>query len=101
PPRTARAPLSLHDALPISRIGLIATGDELVLPGTPLGPDQIVASNSVGLAAMLAPYAEAVTDHGIVTDDAVLLRARLAEAFAARSEEHTSELQSRANLVCR
>ena len=32
------------------RIGLIATGDELVLPGSPLGPDQIVASNSFGLA---------------------------------------------------
>jgi molybdopterin molybdotransferase len=63
------------------RIGLIATGDELVLPGSPLGPDQIVASNSFGLAAMLAPYADTVTDHGIVTDDAALLRARLGEAL--------------------
>lgn len=63
------------------RIGLVATGDELVLPGTSLGPDQIVASNSFGLAALLAPYAEAVSDHGIVVDDAALLGERLAQAF--------------------
>ena len=68
------------------RIGLIATGDELVLPGSPLGPDQIVASNSFGLAAMLAPYAETVTDHGIVADDAALLRARLGQALDARPD---------------
>src|SRR5690606_3545901 len=39
-------------------IALVATGDELVPPGTPLGPGQIVASNSFGLSALLAPYAE-------------------------------------------
>lgn len=65
------------------RIGLVATGDELVLPGTLLGPDQIVASNSFGLAAMLAPYAETIDDHGIIADDAALLRQRLAAVFAA------------------
>ncbi len=64
------------------RIGLVATGDELVLPGTTLGPDQIVASNSFGLAAMLAPYAEDVVDHGIVADDKAVLRDRLDAAFA-------------------
>jgi molybdopterin molybdotransferase len=36
------------------RIALIATGDELVLPGETPGPDQIVSSNNYGLAAMLA-----------------------------------------------
>ncbi len=64
------------------RIGLVATGDELVLPGAPLGADQIVASNSFGLAAMLAPYAETVTDHGIIPDEAEVLRDRLATALA-------------------
>ncbi|MGR3491250.1 MAG: molybdopterin molybdotransferase MoeA, partial [Shimia sp.] len=34
-------------------IALIATGDELVQPGEVPGPDQIVASNSLGLAAMI------------------------------------------------
>ncbi len=35
------------------RIAILATGDELVQPGESPGPDQIVASNSYGLAAML------------------------------------------------
>ncbi len=34
-------------------IALVATGDELVMPGETPGPDQIIASNSFGLAAML------------------------------------------------
>ncbi|XDA99525.1 gephyrin-like molybdotransferase Glp [Sulfitobacter sp. LCG007] len=35
------------------RIALLATGDELVLPGEDPGADQIIASNSFGLAAMI------------------------------------------------
>ena len=35
-------------------VALIATGDELVMPGETPGPDQIIASNTFGLAAMLA-----------------------------------------------
>ncbi|MEP5732587.1 MAG: gephyrin-like molybdotransferase Glp [Sulfitobacter sp.] len=35
------------------RIAVMATGDELVQPGEEPGPDQIVASNSYGLSAML------------------------------------------------
>lgn len=35
------------------RVALIATGDELVLPGEEPGPDQIISSNNFGLAAML------------------------------------------------
>lgn len=34
-------------------VALIATGDELVIPGEAPGPDQIVASNGFGLKAML------------------------------------------------
>jgi molybdopterin molybdotransferase len=59
-------------------IALLATGDELVLPGAPLGPDQIVASNSYGLAPLLAPYAQSVTDHGIAPDSRERLAAMLA-----------------------
>lgn len=33
-------------------VALIATGDELVMPGEEPGPDQIIASNSFGLAAL-------------------------------------------------
>ncbi|MSU89917.1 molybdopterin molybdenumtransferase MoeA [Rhodobacteraceae bacterium 2CG4] len=45
-----------HAALPLRRrpvVALIATGDELVMPGAEPGPDQIVSSNNFGLAAML------------------------------------------------
>ncbi|QIE44176.1 molybdopterin molybdotransferase MoeA [Pseudohalocynthiibacter aestuariivivens] len=35
------------------RVALIATGDELVMPGESPGPDQIIASNSFGLKALL------------------------------------------------
>lgn len=34
-------------------VALISTGDELVVPGETPGPDQIIASNTFGLAAML------------------------------------------------
>jgi len=64
------------------RIALLATGDELVLPGAELGPDQIVASNSFGLHPLLAPYAETVTDHGIARDDRAALRGKLDAVFA-------------------
>lgn len=64
------------------RIALLATGDELVMPGTVLGPDQIVASNSFGLAASLAPFAEAVTDFGIARDSREDLDAVLERMFA-------------------
>jgi molybdopterin molybdotransferase len=65
------------------RIAILATGDELVPPGTPLGPDQIVASNSYGLSALLAPYADSILDLGIVADDKPKLDAKLLEAFDA------------------
>lgn len=65
------------------RIAILATGDELVPPGTPLGPDQIVASNSFGLSALLAPYVESIIDLGIVPDDKPKLDAKLLEAFDA------------------
>ena len=38
------------------RVALIATGNELVMPGEEPGPDQIVASNVFGLAAMVEAF---------------------------------------------
>ena len=35
------------------RVAIMATGDELVQPGEAPGPDQIIASNTFGLAAMI------------------------------------------------
>jgi molybdopterin molybdotransferase len=67
-------------------IALLATGDELVLPGTSLGPAQIIASNSFGLAPLLSPYAETITDHGIARDDRAALRAKLEGIFASEPD---------------
>ncbi|MBY6114739.1 molybdopterin molybdotransferase MoeA [Mameliella alba] len=42
--------------VPVTRrpkVALISTGDELVMPGDTPGPDQIIASNTFGLAALL------------------------------------------------
>lgn len=42
--------------VPVQRkpvVALISTGDELVVPGETPGPDQIIASNTFGLSAML------------------------------------------------
>jgi len=48
---------SMNIALvPVTRkpvVALISTGDELVMPGDAPGPDQIIASNTFGLKAML------------------------------------------------
>ena len=35
------------------RVAILATGDELVLPGQTPGPDQIIASNHIGVAALV------------------------------------------------
>jgi molybdopterin molybdotransferase len=42
--------------VPAPRVGLVATGDELVLPGQPLGPGQLYASNAVVLQNWLTAY---------------------------------------------
>src|SRR5690606_26756205 len=53
-----------------------------------------IASGMLGLALLVNPLAIAWNDSGVLTGHALIL-------LAARSEEHTSELQSRENLVCR
>lgn len=68
------------------RIAILATGDELVPPGSSLGPDQIVASNSAGLIPLLAPFAEKVIDLGIVPDDPKRIEHALLNAFDAGIE---------------
>lgn len=50
------------------RIGLLATGDELVRPGQALAPTQIVNSNSIALAAMVREWGGVPVDLGIARD---------------------------------
>ena len=67
--------------VPVTRrpkIAIIATGDELVQPGETPGPDQIVASNSYGLAAMFEELGAEVHMLPIARDTAP----SLTQAFA-------------------
>lgn len=59
---------------------VIATGDELVAPGEPLGPGQIYESNRLATIVQLQALGADVTDGGTVPDDAQALRLRLREA---------------------
>src|SRR5690606_39580654 len=86
------SPLSLHDALPISlgpdfseSIGIIKALLDGAMPAVPRIHFGLVDVRDVAdlhLRAMTSPKAKG-------------------ERFLARSEEHTSELQSREKLVCR
>ena len=62
------------------RVGLIATGDELRLPGGTPAAHEITSSNSFMLAAMLEAWGAMPVDLGIARDNAADLAARLEAA---------------------
>ena len=49
-------------------VAVLATGDELVMPGEPIGPNQIVSSNNVGLCAFIQAAGAEAIDLGIALD---------------------------------
>ncbi len=60
-----------HPAIPVHRrpkVAVLATGDELVAPGTVPGPGEIVYSNGFATRAMAASEGADVVDLGIVKD---------------------------------
>lgn len=66
-----------HESLPVRRrprVALIASGDELVPPGSVPQPHQIVASSSVALAHLITEAGGVPTDLGIAPDDLGMLR---------------------------
>jgi len=63
------------------KVAVLATGDELVAPGSEIGPDQIVASNSYAVMPLLAPYADKIIDLGIVRDDKSAIEKAILGAF--------------------
>ena len=65
------------------RVAFLATGDELVLPGEPTGPDQIVASITPALAATVQAAGAETIDLGIAPDD----RAEIARRARAGLDE--------------
>jgi len=77
-----------HPRLPVRRrpkVAILATGDELVLPGQAVGQDQIVASNNFAIRALVEAEGGEVLDLGIASDDfpaleAAIKRARMQKA---------------------
>jgi len=57
------------------RVALLATGDEIVRPGEPIGPNQIVSSNALALAALVRASGGEPVDLGIARDDRESLQA--------------------------
>lgn len=62
------------------RIGVLSTGDEIVQPGEPVGPGQIVSANGPGLAAFIRHHGAEDIALGVVRDDMDALRAAIAGA---------------------
>jgi molybdopterin molybdotransferase len=68
------------------RVAILATGDELVMPGTQPGPDQIVASNPFAIAAFVEQAGGEPLDLGIATDDFAALERAIVEAERAKAD---------------
>ena len=71
-----------HAPLPVvrkPRVAILATGDELLPPGSTPGPDQIIASNAYGVRAVAEKLGADVIDLGIAPDD----KAAIAKAVRA------------------
>ena len=62
------------------RIALLATGDEIVLPGDAVGDTRIVSSNNFALAALIQRAGGIPVDLGIARDDEADLAARASGA---------------------
>lgn len=59
------------------RIALLANGDELKPPGTPLGPGEIIASNEYSLTALIEAWGGEAVNLGIAPDDPDAIAARI------------------------
>ena len=62
------------------KVALIATGDELTIPGQPLSDGAIYESNRYALTALLNSFPVVVFDFGIVKDDKIALKAVFEQA---------------------
>lgn len=72
-----------YGEVPVARrpvVAILATGDELVAPGTLPGPDQIVSSNPAGLAALVTRAGGVPRPLGIAPDRMEALADRISDA---------------------
>jgi molybdopterin molybdotransferase len=65
------------------RVAILATGDEIVMPGEPRRPQQIVSSNGLALAAFLRAAGAEPIDLGIAPDNREALQRLAAGAAGA------------------
>ncbi|PSC04442.1 molybdopterin molybdenumtransferase MoeA [Alsobacter soli] len=68
------------------RVGILATGDELVRPGEEARPDQIVASNTYALAGLVRRAGGIPLDLGIAGDTFAALEAAITRAVEAGAD---------------
>ena len=64
------------------RVALISSGDELLPPGSDLGPDQIIESNTYGVKALLERAGATCLDIGIAADTLEALEDAFSKADA-------------------
>ena len=78
-----------HPTLPVFAkplVAIIATGDELLPPGSNPGPDQIIASNGYGVAAICTEAGARILDLGIVPDSREKMAAAVRTALDAGAD---------------
>ncbi|MEM7700499.1 MAG: molybdopterin molybdotransferase MoeA [Pseudomonadota bacterium] len=83
PAQRALAIAAGHDTLAhleAPAVSILDSGDELAKRASQCGPNQIPASNGPMIAAMLAPWTQAITSLGPVADDRDALAQALAQA---------------------
>ena len=68
------------------RIAVLATGNELVLPGEAVGPAQIVASNSFGVLALVESVGGIGLDFGIAHDSETEIAGFIDRAVTERAD---------------
>lgn len=78
-----------HASVPVTRrprVAILATGDELVVPGQTPGPDQIVCSNPFAVAAYVEGAGGEAIDLGIAGDEFSALERGIAQAREAKAD---------------
>jgi molybdopterin molybdotransferase len=78
-----------HPTVPVhrrARVGILATGDELVPPGTEPRPGEIVYSNGFGLSALVRAESGDVVDLGVAPDRVEETAAAVRRAIEGRCD---------------
>ena len=84
PAAVSLAAAANHATVPAVRrpvVAIIATGDELLPPGNVPGPDQIIASNSFAVAALVREAGAVALNLGIVPDRQETIQAAIGDAL--------------------